>query len=65
MAAPTRIISLNLGSQTIGLGQFMTLPNGGLVLQDYRLRDILTDASAEGMRYGQVASALREMLDEL
>src|SRR5712671_331905 len=65
MAAPTRIISLNLGSQTIGLGQFMTLPNGGLVLQDYRLRDILTDASAEGMRYGQVASALRDLLDEL
>jgi type IV pilus assembly protein PilM len=65
MAAPTRIISLNLGSQTIGVGEFRTLPHGGLVLRDYRLRDVLTDAAAEGMRYTQVALVLREMLQDL
>ncbi len=65
MAAPTRIISLNLGSQTIGVGEFRTLPQGGLVLHDYRLRDVLTDAAAEGMRYTQVAIVLREMLQDL
>ena len=65
MATSTRILSLNLGSQTIGLGEFRTQPNGGMVLQDYRLREILSDGAGEGMRYAQVASGLREMLDEL
>ncbi len=65
MAVATRIISLNLGSQSVGVGEFHTLPHGGLVLQDYRLRDVLTDTAAEGMRYTQVALVLREMLDEL
>jgi type IV pilus assembly protein PilM len=65
MAAPSRIISLNLGSQTIGVGEFRTLPHGGLILHDYRLRDVLTDAAAEGLRYTQVAVVLREMLQDL
>jgi type IV pilus assembly protein PilM len=65
MAAPTRIISLNLGSQTIGVGEFRTLSQGGLVLRDYRLRDVLTEASAEGLRYSQVAVVLREILQDL
>src|SRR5258707_814693 len=65
MAAATRIISLNIGSQTVGLAEFHTLPHGGLVLHDYRLQDVLTDAAAEGMRYQQVGLATREMLDEL
>jgi type IV pilus assembly protein PilM len=65
MAAATRIVSLNLGSQTIGLAEFQAQPNGGLVLRQYRLREILTDASGEAMRYSQLAPALREMLDEL
>ena len=65
MAAANRIISLNLGSQTVGLAEFHTLPHGGLVLHDYRLRDVLTDTAAEGMRYAQVAAVLREMMDEL
>src|SRR5689334_8430457 len=65
MAAPTRIFSLNLGSQTIGLGEFRTLPQGGLVLHDYRLRDVLTDQAAESLRYTQVGLVVREMLDEM
>ena len=48
MATSTRILSLNLGSQTIGLGEFRTQPNGGMVLQDYRLREILSDGAARG-----------------
>src|ERR1700744_3441240 len=65
MAAPTRIISLNLGSQTIGVGEFRTLSHGGLVLRDYRLRDVLTEGAAEGLRYNQVATVLREVLQDL
>jgi type IV pilus assembly protein PilM len=65
MAALTRILSLNLGSQTIGLAEFRTLPNGGLILHAYRLREIVMDAAGEGMHYTQVQSVLREMLGEL
>src|SRR3984893_956395 len=65
MAVATRIVSLNLGSQTIGLAEFEAQPNGGLVLRDYRLREIVSETAGESMRYDQVASALREMLNEL
>jgi type IV pilus assembly protein PilM len=65
MAVATRIVSLNLGSQTIGLAEFRTQPNGGLVLRDYRLREIVGEATGESIRHEQVASALREMLNEL
>jgi type IV pilus assembly protein PilM len=65
MAVATRIVSFNLGSQTIGLAEFQAQPNGGLVLRDYRLREIVSETAGESMRYDQVASALREMLNEL
>ncbi len=65
MAAPPRIISLNLGSQTIGLATFEMQPHGGLMLRNYRLREILADPASEGMRRSQTATALREMMSEL
>jgi len=65
MAAATRILSLNLGSHTVGLAEFHTQPNGGLVLNGYRLREILADPANEGARNAQIAAALREMLGEL
>ena len=43
MPAVPRIVSLNLGSQTIGLAAFEPQPNGGLVLTGYRLREILAE----------------------
>src|SRR2546423_4547249 len=65
MAKPTRIISLNLGSQTVGLAEFQAQPEGGLVLQNYRLREVLIDPAGEGIRRGQISSALREMMAEM
>src|SRR2546423_9476247 len=65
MATATRILSLNLGSQAVGLADVHAQPNGGLVLNGYRLREILADASNESTRNGQIAAALREMLGEL
>src|ERR671935_491318 len=65
MPALTRILTVNLGSHTIGLAEFRTLPNSGLVLHGYRLREIVMDTAGEGLRYAQVQSALRQMLDEL
>ena len=65
MPAPARILSLNLGSQTIGLAQFQAQPHGGLVLLQYRFREILADGGADLMRYQQISSAVAEMLDEM
>ena len=65
MPALTRILSLNLGSHTIGLAEFRTLPNSGLILHGYRLREIVMEMAGEGLRHAQVELALRQMQDEL
>jgi type IV pilus assembly protein PilM len=65
MIKPTRIISLNLGSQTIGLAEFQSQAQGGLVLQNYRLREILIDPAGEEIRRAQISTVLREMMAEL
>lgn len=65
MATSSRIISLNLGSQTIGLAEFRDQPRGGLVLQNYKLREILVEPTGEGMRQAQMLAVLPEMLGEM
>src|SRR5438034_6135908 len=65
MPAAPRIITLNIGSQTIGLAEFRIQAHGGLVLLDYRLREIATDPTSNEMRRAQIAVAVREMMSEL
>ena len=65
MPAVPRVISLNLGSQTIGLAEFQAQPNGGLVLSGYQLREIPSDPSAETDRARLIAEALPGMMYEL
>ncbi len=65
MPAPARIVSLNLGSQTLGLAVFRALPHGGLILTGYRRREILLDPAAEGDRLSQITEAIRGMMGEL
>jgi type IV pilus assembly protein PilM len=65
MAATTRIVSLNIGSQTLGLAEFRMQPHGGLILQDYRLQEVLGEPAAEPMRPAKMVNALGEMMDEL
>ncbi|HXP34938.1 MAG TPA: type IV pilus assembly protein PilM [Chthoniobacterales bacterium] len=65
MATSARIISLNLGSQTIGLAEFQAQAQGGVVLQNYRLREVLIDPAGEGIRRTQTSATLREMRAEL
>src|ERR1700682_5209904 len=65
MAAPSRILSLNLGSQTIGLAEFGAQSHGGLVLRGYRLREVLVDPAGEGIQQAHIASAIREKLGEM
>src|SRR4051794_40841415 len=65
MPAPTRIVTLNLGSQTIGLAEFFAQPRGGLVLNGYELRELASDLTAEGPRNAQIAGFLPEMIHAL
>jgi type IV pilus assembly protein PilM len=70
MAIAPRLITLNLGSQTLGLAEFRVQPHGGLVLTNYRLRETPLD-SATGQRrdahvaLDETAAALREMTQEM
>jgi type IV pilus assembly protein PilM len=65
MPVSPRILSLNLGSQTLGLAELRARPNGGLVLTGYRLREILADPTAETDRNRQISEALPAMMREL
>lgn len=65
MAAPARITCLNLGTQTVGLAEFQRAENGGIMLNAYRLTEILSDPAAESARLPQTRLAISEMRDEL
>ena len=57
------ITTLNLGSQSIELARFHTLPQGGLILSGYQSRELV--APSEEMRAAQIVAALREMMGDL
>jgi len=63
VAAPNRIISLNLGMQTVGMAEFRTSSTGGLVLNSFKLTELLADPSAEASRIAQMKIAIQEMGD--
>lgn len=65
MLAAPRIISLTVGSQTIGLAEFRAQSHGGLALQRCGLREMVVDPAEEAMRPGRIVSALRELSSEL
>src|SRR5437879_492080 len=70
MAAPVRLTSLNIGSQTIGLAEFRVEPHGGLVLLNYRLLEAPLDPATGQRRdahttLGETAVALRDTMTEL
>jgi len=60
-----RIISLNLGSQTIGLAEFRAQAHGGLVLCNQASRELVVDPAVESARRDQIIHRLREMMAEL
>ena len=65
MAAPARITSLNLGTQTVGLAEFQRAENGGVMLNAYKLTEIHSDPSAEAARLPQTRLAIDEMKSAL
>jgi type IV pilus assembly protein PilM len=65
MAAPARIVTLNLGSQSLEVAEFRTQPRGGLILQSYRSRDFPVGSVSEELRLPEVVGVLREILQDL
>ncbi len=65
MAAPARITSLNLGTQTVGLAEFQRAENGGVMLNAYKLTEIHSDPSAEAARLPQTRLAIDGMKEAL
>jgi len=69
MAAPPRLISLNIGSQTIGLAEFRIV-HGRLVLLNYRFHETPLDPETGQRRDAhaalrETAVSLREMMREM
>src|SRR3954468_22728127 len=62
MAASTRILSLNLGTQTIGIAEFKTGQGGGLILSSYETRELLADPAADATRLAQTKLLVAEMI---
>ena len=70
MPAPARLITLNIGSQTIGLAEFRAQADGGLVLLNYRFRETPFDAATGERRDAhdalqETAGVLREVMREM
>ena len=70
MAAPPRLITLNIGSQTIGLAEFQPQSDGRLVLLNYRVRETPFDPATGERRDAhdalhETATALRETMREM
>jgi len=65
MAAPTRILTLSLGTQTVGLAEFKVGPNGTAVLSSYHTRELLADPAADSTRIAQANLLLKELVQSL
>src|SRR5438874_12277843 len=69
MPGPARLITLNLGSQTVGVAEFR-VGHGGLVLVNYRLHEVPLDPETGHRRdahvaFEEAAAVLREMMQEM
>ena len=65
MPRSPRILSLNLGSQAISVAEFRPQTGGGLVLRDYKRRDVAMESAGGSIRPAQITATVREMLHEM
>ncbi len=65
MAAPNRILALDLGTQTIGVAEFRTGSSGGLILSNYRTTELLADPAQDATRQAQARMAIQELVGAL
>src|SRR5438067_2244355 len=65
MPRATRLLSLNLGSQAISMAEFRPQTGGGLVLREYKRRDVEIESAGESIRPTQITATIKEMLHEI
>jgi type IV pilus assembly protein PilM len=62
MAAPNRILSLDLGTQTVGIAEFQSGKDGGIFLTQYKTGELLGDPSVDATRLAQAKMTIAEMV---
>ena len=65
MARPERILSLNLGMQTVSLAEFEVLPGGGLQLLGFAKSELILDSAADATRPLQIETVAKELRETL
>src|SRR5437667_1939615 len=65
MPGVARILTLSYGSQAISWADFRPQSGGGLVLGDYKRRDLVIENPGEPVRHAQITATNREILNEL
>ena len=62
MATPNRILSLDFGTQTVGLAEFQAGKDGGLVLTNYQTSELLADPAVDSTRLAQAKISIGELV---
>ncbi len=65
MARPERILSHNLGMQTVSLAEFEVLPEGGLQLLGFAKSELILDSAADATRPLQIETVAKELRETL
>ena len=58
MAAPSRIVTLNLGMQTVTLAEFRATSRGALTLIAFAQEELIVDPAADATRPAQIEAAV-------
>ncbi len=61
MAATNRTRVLNLGMQTVTLGEFQVSPDGSLTLLNFESTELMADPGADATRSGQLKVAIEQL----
>jgi type IV pilus assembly protein PilM len=65
MAASNRILALDLGTQTVGIAEFQSGKDGGLVLLNYKTGELLGDPAVDSTRLAQAKITIGELVNGL
>jgi type IV pilus assembly protein PilM len=65
MASSSRLVSLNLGMQTVSMADFRQAANGGITLHGFKQVDLIVDPTADATRTAQLEAAVKELREGL
>ena len=64
MAEKKSIITLNLGSQRVGMARFGISGKGGVLLKDYAFAEMAGDPTADGTRRTSLTAAVKQLVSQ-